>query len=239
MKLSIIIPVFNEEETITQVLQRVEHLNLGNITKEIIVVNDGSTDKTAQKIKTFLSTHTSSMQYFSQASNKGKGAAVLFGIRKATGEYGIIQDADLEYDPEQIKILLNALQKINAPVIYGTRLTILPNFTGQASKTRFLLHYLGNRMLSLITSLLYGQWITDMETCYKLFPLDVVKDLVLHAKGFEFEPEITAKLMKQRLKIYEVPITTTPRGYKQGKKLHTLRDGVKAVKTLIRYRFTN
>lgn len=239
MKLSIIIPVFNEEATVLDMLKKVEQLRLVYGEKEVVIVNDGSTDHTKEKINNFLKKTKSSMKFFDQSQNQGKGAAVIFGIKKATGDYIVIQDADLEYDPEQINILLAALKQKKAQVIYGTRLNRLPEFSGEASKSRFLIHFFGNRFLSLITSVLYGQWLTDMETCYKLFPADVAKKLTLRARGFEFEPEITARLLKKGMKIYEVPITTTPRGYKQGKKLHTVRDGIKAVKTLFLYRFVN
>jgi len=175
--------------------------------------------------------------FFSHTSNQGKGAAVITGISHAKGDYAVIQDADLEYNPEDIKRLLKAVQKEAIDVVYGTRLKRLPHFSKEERTGRFLMHYLGNKFLSLITSTLYGQWITDMETCYKLFPTKIAKKLTLRARGFEFEPEITAKLIKAGLKIHEVPISTKPRGYSEGKKLDTFRDGRKALATLIKYRF--
>lgn len=239
MKLSIIIPVYNEEKTIQTMLKRVDELVINPVEKEIILVDDGSKDKTAQKIEEYIKSQKSHIKFFKQQSNKGKGAAVISGIQKATGDYIIIQDADLEYNPIEIKKLIASLLEKKAPVIYGTRLKRFPHFTKEERKGQFLLHYVGNKFLSLMTSALYGQWITDMETCYKLFPSEVAKNMTLRAKGFEFEPEITAKLMKKGLKIYEVPITTTPRGYDEGKKLNTVRDGIKAVVALFKYRFVN
>ena len=169
----------------------------------------------------------------------GKGAAVKTGIGKATGDYIVIQDADLEYDPRDILRLLEQVQKGKAEVVYGTRLNRMPNFAKEERRMRFFVQYVGNKSLSLLTSVLYGQWITDMETCYKLFPKSAVQDLSLDAKGFEFEPEITAKLMKKGYHILEIPITTIPRGYEEGKKLNAVRDGIKALKTLLKYRFNN
>jgi len=237
MKLSIIIPVFNEEKTIVEMLKRVEKLQLSSLTKEIIIVNDGSKDGTTEKIEKYLSQTKSSIKLYNRPKNNGKGAAVIFAIAKAKGEYIIIQDADLEYDPDEIKKLLAVLKTKPNAIVYGTRLKRLPHFSKEESRMQFLIHYLGNKFLSLMTSVLYGQWITDMETCYKLFPTKIAQNMILRAKGFEFEPEITAKFMKQGHKIYEVSITTTPRGYEEGKKLHTVRDGIKALWTLGKYRF--
>jgi glycosyltransferase involved in cell wall biosynthesis len=239
MKLSIIIPVFNEEETIVQMLKRVDELRLTGVTKEVIIINDGSKDKTKEKIQDFLKNKKTSFIFLNQSQNQGKGAAVIEGIKHATGEYAVIQDADLEYNPEDIQKLLDTQKEYGASVVYGTRLKRLPHFSREEKRAQFLIHYVGNKFLSLVTSVLYGQWVTDMETCYKLFPTKVAKNLVLHAKGFEFEPEITAKLMKKGHKIYEVSITTTPRGYEQGKKLNTVRDGIKALWALGKYRFVN
>jgi glycosyltransferase involved in cell wall biosynthesis len=163
---------------------------------------------------------------------------VRSGIKHATGDYVIIQDADLEYDPNDIPTLFSFVAgKKN--VIYGTRLNRLPHLKEEERRVQFLLHYLGNRFLSFVASTLYGQWITDMETCYKIFPRSELHGIELKSKGFEFEPEITAKLLKRGLKILEVPIKTKPRGYEEGKKLNTFRDGFKALLTLIKYRFVN
>lgn len=236
MKLSIIIPVFNEEKTIGEILRKVQKVKLSGVLKEIIVVNDGSTDASASVIPKFQIPN-SKFIYINHKKNLGKGAAVVSGIKKATGDYIIIQDADLEYDPEDYKNLLAPILQKKAEVVYGTRLKRLPNFARDERTVRFFIHYIGNKLLSLMTSVLYGQWITDMETCYKLFPRKAAQDMELRAKGFEFEPEITAKLLSSGYRIFEVPISTNPRGYEEGKKLDTLRDGIKAVSTLIKYKY--
>lgn len=235
MKLSIIVPVYNEEKTVTQVLKSLENLTIPSVSKEVIVVDDGSTDATLSKIKN----QKSKVKLIVHSRNKGKGAAVITGIKNAKGDYVIIQDADLEYDPKYIGILVEPVKKRKAQVVYGTRLNRLPNLSGEEKTLQFLLHYFGNRFLSLITSILYGQWITDMETCYKLFPKKALNGVKLNARGFEFEPEITSKLMKRGYKIKEVPIRAKPRGYDEGKKLHTVRDGSRALYYLLKYRFSD
>ncbi len=237
MRLSIVIPVFNEEKTISQILKKVSHVKLDNADKEIIVVDDGSTDGTASQISN-IKHQTSNIKFLKHEKNMGKGAAVRTGIKNATGDYIIIQDADLEYDVNDIPRLLS-LVKGKSDVIYGTRLNRLPRLHDEEKRLQFLTHYFGNRFLSLVTSILYGQWITDMETCYKLFPRAEVKNINLKSKRFDFEPEITSKLLKRGLKIKEIPIKTKPRGYEEGKKLNTFRDGSMALWTLIKYRFTD
>lgn len=238
MKISIIVPVFNEEKTIIPVLEKLVALKMPRDKKEIIVVDDGSADKTARKVTEFLKKNkTKDIIFVEHSHNMGKGAAVRTGIEKATGDYLIIQDADLEYNPEDIVRLVEEVRKDHVNVVYGTRLKRLPHFSKEERTGRFMMHYVGNKFLSLVTSMLYGQWVTDMETCYKLFPSSVAKKLSLRAKGFEFEPEITAKLIKRGLKIHEIPITTKPRGYNEGKKLDTFKDGRKALATLVKYRF--
>lgn len=240
MKLSIIIPVFNEEKTIVPVLEAMLDLQFPLSTqREIIIVDDGSKDKTVTKVKEFLAKHKKDgFQLYEHVKNAGKGQAIRTAIEKATGEYVIIQDADLEYNPKDILRLFQEVLDKKAEVVYGTRLKRLPHFEKEERTGRFLLHYAGNKFLSLITSLLYGQWVTDMETCYKLFPRKAVLHMDLQAKGFEFEPEITAKLMKAGYKIHELPIQTKPRSYTEGKKLDTFRDGKKALWTLFKYKFT-
>lgn len=228
MKISIVIPVYNEGGTVAKILEKVCVVKL-QWEKEIIVINDGSKDQTDERIKPFKD----KIIYIKQ-ENQGKGAAVRTGISKATGDYVVIQDADLEYDPEDIERMIKAVGKDE--VIYGSRLTGLPVLTGR-KRTPLLLHYFGNKFLSLVTSLLYGVWLTDMETCYKLFPKKAMEKITINARGFEFEPEITAKLLKAGYKIKEIPITTKPRGYEEGKKLNTWKDGWRALKTLLKYRF--
>lgn len=230
MKLSIVIPVWNEEKTVAQILEKVCSIKFP-WEREIIVVNDGSKDKTKEKLKPFLT----KIKYFEQ-ENQGKGAALKNGFSKATGDYIIVQDADMEYDPNDIVRMLSVVKDNN--VVYGSRLTHAPVLFGK-NRTPILLHYFGNKLLSLITSLLYGAWITDMETCYKLFPRAAVSKMTLRAKGFEFEPEITAKLLKNGYKITEIPISTKPREFNEGKKLNTWRDGKKALWALFKYRFVD
>lgn len=237
MNLSIIIPVYNEEKTVGTLLKRVSAVKLPVTRKEIIVVNDGSTDKTAEIVKKMKVSFK--FTFINIKRNEGKGAAVRNGIEKATGDFIIIQDADLEYDPKDIIKLVKALKVGNADIVYGTRLKRLPNFKRDERTPRFLLHYAGNKFLSFTTSLLYFQWITDMECCYKLFPKKALEGIELRAKGFELEPELTAKLLKKGYKVAEVPISTNPRGYDEGKKLNTVKDGVKAIWSLIKYRFVN
>ncbi len=236
MKLSIIMPVFNEEKTIRDILGKVVAVDIQGVSKEIIVVDDGSTDASASQISN-LKSQNLNFKFIQHKKNMGKGAAVRAGIENSTGDYIIIQDADLEYEPNDIKKLIAPVQKGQAQVVYGTRLNRLPNFTRDERTFLFLLHYLGNRFLSLVTSILYRQWITDMETCYKLFPKKALEKVKLNSRRFDFEPEITSKLLKKEYKILEVPIVTKPRGYDEGKKLHTIRDGSIALWTLIKYRF--
>lgn len=244
MKLSIIIPVFNEEKTINEVLNRVNNVNIPGVDKEIIVVDDGSTDTTASEIQNSTLRLRSGQEFkirnlkiFRHAKNLGKGAAVRTGIKNATGDYIIIQDADLEYNPKDISRLTKLIGDGELKVVFGTRLNRLPNLSRDEKRPLFLLHYFGNRLLSLFTSILYGQWITDMETCYKLFPRKVIDDMKLNARGFDFEPEITAKILKKGIRIIEVSIATNPRGYNEGKKLNTIKDGTIALWTLLKYRF--
>lgn len=239
MKLTILIPVFNEEKTVITVLKKVLSLKIPSVGIEVIVINDGSSDSTNSLIKEFQKNRGSNFLFLSHKKNSGKGSAVRTGIKKAKGDYIIIQDADLEYNPQDIARLVKEIVDIEKDVIYGTRLNRLPNLKNAERTFRFLLHYFGNRMLSVMTSILYGKWITDMETCYKLFPRKIVQNMNLKAKGFEFEPELTAKLFKRNVNYVEVSITAVPRGYSEGKKLNTFRDGFKALVTLIKYRFTD
>ncbi len=238
MKLSILIPVYNEERTVISVLRTLSSLKISGVTIQLIVIDDGSTDKTHGKLTEFLDTlPKKAVTHLRHAKNQGKGSAIRTGIQKATGDYCIIQDADLEYDPAYIKHLLLPILLGETNVVYGTRLDRLPHFTKEESHPQFLLHYIGNRLLSLLTSMLYGQWITDMETGYKVMPIDFLKKTKLISQGFELEPELTAKLVLAGYTICEVSITTKPRNYSEGKKLQTWKDGKKAVTALVKYRF--
>jgi glycosyltransferase involved in cell wall biosynthesis len=236
-KLSIIIPVFNEEKTISEIIKRVTEVDILGIEKQIIVVNDGSTDATAKALLNVPK--AANLKIINQIKNQGKGAAVRTGIKNASGDYILIQDADLEYNPKEIEKLVKPVLGGESKVVYGTRLKRLPSFSKEERTPQFMLHYIGNKFLSLLTSILYGQWLTDMETCYKLLPNKAIEGANLRSRRFDFEPEITAKILKKGYSILEIPITTNPRGYDQGKKLNTFKDGTIALWTLIKYRFVN
>lgn len=237
MKLTIIIPVYNEEKTISEVINKIKLVKIKGVAIETIIVDDGSHDKSARNVKRAIAGSTS-IKFITHKKNMGKGAAVRSGIQEASGDYIIIQDADLEYDPKQIPVLFKEIEN-GSQVIYGTRLNRLPNLHKEERRVQFLAHYFGNRFLSLLTSILYGQWVTDMETCYKLFPAKAAKSMALRSRRFDFEPEITSKLLKSGYKIREVPIIAVPRGYEAGKKLNTFRDGFIALWTLLKYRVVN
>ena len=241
MKLSIIIPVFNEEKTVAKVLKKVTSVKLPVKNIEYIIVDDGSIDTSAVIIaETYKKLGSPrGFKFIKHSKNKGKGAAVKTGIQKASGDYIVIQDADLEYNPDDISKLLKPIIEGRAKVVYGTRLNRLPNFKRDERTPQFFIQYLGNKFLSFVTSVLYFHWITDMECCYKLFPKNALKNTKLDARGFEFEPEITAKLLKSGYKMLEVPISTNPRGYNEGKKLNSFKDGPIALWTLVKYRFIN
>lgn len=236
MKLSIIFPVYNEEKTVLESLKRLTKVKFPAMDSEIIVVEDGSTDSTKSKLQT---TKLTGFNIIYHKKNQGKGAAVRTGIKHATGDYIIIQDADLEYDPSQIVKLVKPILQGKAEVVYGTRLDRLPDFKREQKTFQSFMHYVGNKFLSLLTSTIYWRWVTDMETCYKLFPKKAAFLLKLKARGFEFEPEITAKLLKNGYKIHEISITVSPRGYGEGKKIRTVRDGIRACWYLLKYRFTD
>lgn len=236
--LSIIIPVYNEEKTIGIVLDKLDKLSIPEVEKEIIVVDDGSKDS-SKKIILDKIRKIQNLKFIEHKKNQGKGAAVETGTRNATGDLFIIQDADLEYNPNDIPRIISPILKNEAQVVYGTRLRRMPHLSGEEKRFQFLAHYFGNRYLSLVTSIFYGQWLTDMETCYKAFTKKAFNGIKLKSRTFDVEPEITAKFLKKGLKILEIDITTVPRGYEEGKKLHTFRDGFKALWTLVKYRFTN
>ena len=229
MKLSIIIPAYNEENSILEILDRVKKAKLDNITKEIIVIDDFSTDNT-KKILSELK--DSSIKIFFHQQNQGKGAAIRTGLKHATGEIILIQDADLEYNPEEYPTLLKPILENQAKIVYGSRMeTIKKNMSKM-----YKIHYFGNVLLTLMTNILYGAKITDMETGYKVFRKEVIDNISLRARRFDFEPEITAKILKKGYKIVEVPIGFAARKFEEGKKI-TWLDGVKALFYLLRYRF--
>ena len=234
MLLSIIIPAYNEETTIKKIIGMVKKVNFPkNVSREIIVINDASIDRTLEILK-----KQKGIKVFSHKTNSGKGSAVRTGIEKSKGEILVIQDADLEYDPKYIPLLLKPILGGKAKVVYGTRLKDFPLKLSGNRKTPLISHFLGNKFLSLVTTLLYQTNVSDMETGYKMFSRTVVENIKLHSKRFELEPEITSKILKQGIKIHEVPIRVKPRGYEEGKKI-TWRDGFIAIWTLIKYRFSN
>jgi len=238
-KISIIIPVFNEERTLREIVGRLLKTKMA-IVREIIIVDDASTDKSA-KIAKALTQKNRDIVFLKHSVNQGKGGAVRTGIVRATGDYVVIQDADLEYHPSDIVRMVDFLNNFKSKrkaAIYGSRLMSPPTIFGP-KKTPLLHHYFGNRVLSLIASVLYGQWLTDIETCYKLVPMQIMKKIKLNARGFELEPEITAKILKAGYTIKEIPIATKPRGFDEGKKLRTFYDGRKALWALIKYRFVD
>lgn len=240
LKLSIIIPVYNEQSTISRVIEEVSNAKMRNIAKEILVVDDCSTDKTRdilkkikdKKIKNMLK--DTPIKIFFHKKNLGKGAAIKTGLENSAGDIILIQDADLEYSPSEYKKLLKPIIDGNADVVYGSRLdAIIKNI-----KNMYKLHYIGNKFLTFITNLLYGASITDMETGYKVFRKEVIKGINLRADRFDFEPEVTAKILKKGYKIYEVPISFVGRKFDEGKKI-TWVDGIKAVYYLIKYKFVD
>ena len=226
-KLSVIVPVFNERSTIAEIIRRMKSVELPDgIDLEVIVVDDGSSDGTRQVLAQL---RDSTVRVVTLDENRGKGVAVRSGFEHATGDYVLIQDADLEYDPDDWPRLLQPVLRGRARVVYGSR------FTGERRNMLFF-HWVGNRFLSLVTNVLYNTTLSDMETCYKLIDKRLIDGLTLRAQRFEIEPEITAKLLKRRVRIYEVPISYTGREYEEGKKI-TWRDGFAALWTLVRYRF--
>jgi glycosyltransferase involved in cell wall biosynthesis len=233
-RLSIIIPVYNEGETVHLILDMIKDVNLINwMEKEIIIVNDCSTDQTAMSIRKYIETHPfMNIRYFEHEVNKGKGAALHTGIQQATGELIIIQDADLEYDPREYNTLLKPVIEGRADVVFGTRF-----FGGQPHRILFFWHSIGNRMLTFLSNMFTGLNLTDMETCYKLFRSDIIKRLPLKEKRFGFEPEITARVAKIRgIRIYEVGISYYGRTFIEGKKINW-KDGFRALYCIIKYRF--
>ena len=231
MKLSIIIPAYNEETTIKEVVDRVHAVDLGAIEKEIIVVDDGSVDGTSQVLKTLPNVH-----HITHSRNSGKGAAVTTGIKAASGDIVIVQDADLEYDPDDYLAVIQPILDQRCEVVMGSRFLLSrPVFFGKDASP-YLVHYLGNRLIIAVTNLLYGRSFTDYEGCYKAFLREVLVATPVKAKGFEFDNELVCKLMRKGVRILEVPIRYTPRTYDQGKKI-TWRHGVMILWTIFKWRF--
>lgn len=227
-KLSVIIPVYNEKPTILDILAKVNQVA---IDKEIILIDDCSKDGSREILQDLEKKADPKLKVLYHAKNQGKGAAIRTGIQKATGEYIIIQDADLEYDPQDYLKLFKALEEQKADVVYGSR------FLGDFKNMSFT-HLFGNKLLTVLTNLLYGTKLTDMETCYKLCKGSIFKSIQIKTDRFNFEPEITAKLLKKKIKIIEVPIKYDGREFDQGKKI-SWKDGFAAVWALIKFRFIN
>ncbi|MBL7063244.1 MAG: glycosyltransferase family 2 protein [Anaerolineae bacterium] len=242
MKLSVVMPVYNEIETIAEILRRVRAVQLTvpvgygpengiavQFKREIVIVDDGSTDGTREILHT-LEGEPDVVVVFHE-HNQGKGAAVRTGLRHASGDVMLVQDADLEYDPRDYPALLQPIVEGRSQVVYGSR------FRGGPTRAMFFWHMAGNRFLTLVTNVLYNTILSDMETCYKVFTREVAEQLDLKAPGWGFDPEITAQILKRGYRIYEVPISYTGREFEEGKKI-SWRDGITVLWTLIRYRFT-
>ena len=224
-KVSILIPVFNEINTINIILDKVEKAHFCGLEKEIILIDDYSTDGTRELYKNYP------YKVLYHEYNQGKGAALRDGFKEATGDIVIIQDADLEYDPADYKPLIQLIIDGKADVCYGSRLS-----GGKPSRSFMFHHLLGNKFLSLLTNILYGSTLTDMETCYKAFKREFIQGITIRSNRFDFEPEITAKVLKRHARLYELPISYYGREFAEGKKI-TWRDGFSAIIALIKFRF--
>ena len=240
MLLSIVMPVYNEEQFVAEIIRRVQAVDLGEIERELVIVDDCSTDSTPKilegingknSVDDSLKPFDRPIRVLTHEKNMGKGAALRTGFAHAQGDLILIQDADLEYDPEDYPKLLKPVLKGKAEVVYGSR------FTGER-RNMFFHHWIGNKFLTLVTNILFNTTLSDMETCYKLFTRRALEGIEIKSERFNFEPEITAKILKKGIRIYEVPISYTGREFEEGKKI-TWRDGLVALWTLIKYRFVD
>jgi glycosyltransferase involved in cell wall biosynthesis len=226
MKISVLMPVYNEHKTIVDILALVESVKLD---KEIILVDDFSTDGTRELLQEEFGNGRENIRVFYHEKNKGKGEAIRTALSHATGDYIIVQDADLEYSPHDMVSMAFKAENTGAEAVYGSRFLT-------SRKSTSLPHYLVNKSLTVLTNMLFGGDLTDMETCYKMIRTDLMKSLDIKARRFEFEPEVTAKLLKKGVKIVEVPVSYRGRSYDEGKKIGW-RDGIEAVVTIVRMRF--
>jgi glycosyltransferase involved in cell wall biosynthesis len=226
MKISVIIPVYNEAQTIKEIISRVQNVDLE---KEIIIVDDHSTDGTSEQLKD-IDAHYNNVQVLTHHRNRGKGAALRTGFAAAMGDIIIIQDADLEYDPREYQALLDPILDGRADVVYGSR------FLGGPHRVLFFWHYVGNKMLTLLANAFSNLNLTDMETCYKVFKKKVLHNINLKSNRFGFEPEFTMKVAKKNFRVYEVPISYSGRTYEEGKKI-VWKDGLSAILAILRFRF--
>lgn len=234
MKLSIIVPVFNEEKTVAEILKRIYQVKLPNdLEKEVVLINDGSTDNTVKILK---KQRYKNLSVIKHNTNFGKGAAIRSGLKHISGDVVIIQDADLEYNPNDFSKLLKPILFKKADVVYGSRLINYPLILFGKNKIPLPAHWIGNKILTFMINCLYQCNLTDMETCYKLFTAGVLKNLNLKSNRFEIEPEITSKILKMGFNIVEIPIKVKPRTHKDGKKI-SWKDGFIAIWTILYYRF--
>ncbi len=227
MNLSVVIPVYNEEKNVGEIIKRVQAVKLA---KEIIVVDDGSKDGTREILGKLNG--KKSVRVILHERNQGKGAAVVTGLKATNGDIVLIQDADLEYDPRDYPILLRPIEEGLADVVYGSR------FLGGSHRVTMFWHMVANRLLTFMTNILYNTILTDMETGYKVFRREVAEGMTIRAKRFDFEPEFTAKVLKRQHRIFEVAISFNPRSYAEGKKIK-LKDAFEAVWTLLKYRIVD
>ncbi|HVU12960.1 MAG TPA: glycosyltransferase family 2 protein [Phototrophicaceae bacterium] len=229
LTVSVLIPCYNEVNTIEPVLERVQAVGLAD---EILIVDDGSVDGTRERLREIEAQNYANVRIVYHDHNQGKGAALVTAFKHASCDIFLIQDADLEYDPRDYSILLKPLEEGIAKVVYGSR------FLGGPRKAMNFWNMVANKSLTLATNVLYNAILSDMETCYKVFRAEVVSDMVIHARGFEFEPEFTAKVLKQGNRIYEVPISYNGREWTEGKKINW-KDAPKALWALFKYRFVD
>lgn len=233
-KLSILVPAYNEENTIYQVLQKLDEVVLLNeISKELIVVNDASSDNTVAEVNRFIKDYPNcDVQFYEHKVNQGKGAALHTGIKKAKGDFIIVQDADLEYNPEEFNLLIKPVLDGFADVVYGSRF-----LGGKPHRILFFWHSIGNKFLTFLSNMATNLNLTDMETCYKLFKRELIQPLTLVEKRFGFEPEVTAKISRiPKVRIYEVGISYYGRTYEEGKKIN-YKDGFRAIYCILKYGF--